>query len=674
MRLIFRSLVLILIIFGYIGTAQTIHSIATDQACYIPGDTVRFSLSITDNTNGNQLGISYHHLFDIIDSLTIPIESDTMKWEWIPPTDDFKGYLVDVKLIINNTIDGHSSIAVDISSDWRRFPRYGFLSEYPHMTIEEQENIINRLARHHINGIQFYDWHWKHHRPLCGTITSPAYTWDDIALRKIYRDTVIRYITLAHTKNINAMAYNLLYGAYENAANDGVQNEWRLFQDSNHQTPDKHDLPDSWASDIYLINPANTIWQNYIINEMNKAFQAFDFDGWHIDQLGYRGTSYDYDGNTIDLKNSFLGFIEKVKIDLNKLLVFNAVDQYGQAQIATAPVDFLYTEVWSETSYRGLASVITVNNYYSGNQQKSVLAAYVNKGISGSSGTVNTPAVLLADAVIFANGASHLELGEHYLSNEYFPNNNLSITDDLKDRLITYYDFAVAYENLLYDSKESIPFSILSETDIKLSKTAEKDRIWVLNRIHHNQQIYHFINFIGVNTMDWRDPDGIQKTPELITDLPLIIKMDSIVTRLWMATPDTNQCSPIELDFTQSGDSLILSLPFLEYWTMLVLEFNHGQSNVAMTTSMLPQQANLGQNYPNPCNAETTIPFEIVISGKYIVKIVNLVGQIVYSNTTEYRPGCQNLIINLTQLSSGVYVYTLSGDSDSKYRKMLVIK
>src|SRR5690606_2636345 len=77
--------------------------------------------------------------------------------------------------------------------------------------------------------------------------------------------------------------------------------------------------------------------------------------------------------------------------------------------------------------------------------------AYVNYDLADNSGHFNTPSVLMADAVIFAFGGAHLELGEHMLGKEYFPNNNLTMGDDLKRMLVSYYDFLVAYQNLLRD-------------------------------------------------------------------------------------------------------------------------------------------------------------------------------------------------------------------------------
>lgn len=58
----------------------------------------------------------------------------------------------------------------------------------------------------------------------------------------------------------------------------------------------------------------------------------------------------------------------------------NAVSQYGQEKsISKSDIDFLYTEVWSESkTYEDLAQVIINNNSYSNNSKQTVLAAYMN--------------------------------------------------------------------------------------------------------------------------------------------------------------------------------------------------------------------------------------------------------------------------------------------------------
>ncbi|MCG2715750.1 MAG: T9SS type A sorting domain-containing protein, partial [Candidatus Marinimicrobia bacterium] len=488
------------------------------------------------------------------------------------------------------------------------------------------------------------------------------------------RETVEGYISLAHAKNMKTMAYNLIYGAYEDAASEGVQNNWRLYYDSTYQNPVYHDLPDSWASDIYMMNPLNSTWQNYINAEMDNAIRAFDFDGWHMDQLGDFGTLYDHSGNAVINKSGFTEFITKSKSTLNIALVLNAVDQYGQPEIAASPVDFLYTEVWSDTTYAGLAGIIHSNNNYSNNRLSSILAAYVNKGISGTPGTINTAAVLLADAVIFASGGAHIELGEHILCNEYFPVDNLEMSEKLVAQLISYYDFSVAYENILRDYPQPILFGIMTDSDIVLSKSAKKDKVWVFASQAGDRQIYHFINFIGVSTMDWRDPQAIQTSPEKLFDLPLMIKADSTVSRVWTASPDTNQGSPVGLVFTQDGDTLSFTLPGLHYWSMVVVEFDKSSSAIQAETVKIPVGIKLGNNYPNPFNPATSIPFIINKECEIIFKVVNLKGQTVFETESFYRAGNHEIHFNAENFCSGIYLYSISNENATCYKKMLLIK
>lgn len=97
------------------------------------------------------------------------------------------------------------------------------------------------------------------------------------------------YIDLVHARNMKAMNYNLIFGAYEDAEKDGVKREWGLFKDPSATNQDKHPLPEGWASDIMLYDPSNTEWQNYLISKEAEVFEHLPFDGWHVDQLGDRG-------------------------------------------------------------------------------------------------------------------------------------------------------------------------------------------------------------------------------------------------------------------------------------------------------------------------------------------------------------------------------------------------
>lgn len=146
---------------------------------------------------------------------------------------------------------------------------------------------------------------------------------------------------------MKTMNCNLLFGTYSNAEIDGVNPKWALFKDGQRVQQDRHPLPDSWASDIYILDPSNKEWRDYIIREEKKVFEVLPFDGWHVDQLGDRGPVFDYEGNLVSLTKSYSPFIKHAQQELQVDFVMNAVEQFGQIAISEAPVKFLYTEVWN---------------------------------------------------------------------------------------------------------------------------------------------------------------------------------------------------------------------------------------------------------------------------------------------------------------------------------------
>ncbi len=547
-------------------------SLSTDKACYKPGEEVNFEL---DKELPTSAKIRYRHL----DTLVEETLYFGKIWSWTPPATDFTGYMVDVYEVKDGEEKVYGSIAVDVSSDWSRFPRYGFLTEFPIMTISAMDYVIRNLARYHINGLQFYDWHFDHHKPLAGTVAYPADVWKDIANRDNYLATVKGYIELAHVYNMKAMFYNLAYGALSNASGDGVLDQWYLFTDLFHTVKDFHALPaPMFKSNIYLTDPSNQEWQQYLAQRNRDVYEVFDFDGFHIDQLGNRNhTLYNYGGYSINMPQAYKSFIQAMKADVpDKYLVMNAVNQYGQAEIASSAVNFLYSEVWGPNDgFDDLARIITDNNALSNNSKNTVLAAYINYDLANSSGFFNPAGVLLANSVIFAFGGSHLELGEHMLAKEYFPNNNLQISGQLRNAMIAYYDFLVAYQNLLRDGGEiNQPDVTSNNSQVNIgSWPPEAGKIAVVGRTFNNIQILSFINFSNVGSLLWRDTNGTQREPIEVNNFNLNFKTNKQVKQVWMASPDLNFGLPQSVSFNSLPDGVEMDVPHLKYWDMIVVEY-----------------------------------------------------------------------------------------------------
>lgn len=542
--------------------------LATDKARYAPGDEVVFTLEQTPPVGSIA---RYLYLGTIVAEEPVAGKS----WRWTPPATDFRGYLVEVSAVADGEEKTFASTAVDVSSDWTKFPRYGFLSTYNAMPASEIESVIENLNRHHINGLQFYDWLLDHHKPLPGTVAAPLSSWTDLIGRQNTKQTSDAYLVAAKNRNMARMWYDLCYGALNNAAADGVEESWYLFKNTTHTSKDSHALSAPFRSSIYLVDPANDDWLNYFSRQVSDVYAVYDFDGFHIDQLGNRGTLYDYSGKQVNLPEGFAKFIRRMHTDFpEKKHAFNAVSGYGQEAIANAGISFIYSEIWNDTpNYADLKTIVDRYKGYN-SSQNIVLAAYMNYNKSSAKGTFNTPGVVMTDALIFALGASHIELGEHILGNEYFPNDNLQPDKSLSAALIRYYDFLVAYQNLLRDGGEfnSLPVSSGNIGTPVVSWPPEIGKITALTKKAGNSQVIHLFNFLNAAHLKWCDTDGTQPEPRLQKALSVQIVTSTPVKKVWAATPDSEGKMYEELTFSQSANTLTVTVPALKYWTMLVLE------------------------------------------------------------------------------------------------------
>lgn len=552
------------------GASYTLN-IVTDKAAYKPGETVHFSI---DKTLTGNITVRYRYMGETLKEETL----NGNTWQWTAPATDFTGYMVDLYEMVDGKEKVYSSTGVDVSSDWVKFPRYGFLSKFGQLSNADIGSVISSLNRYHINGVQFQDWHYKHHMPLAGTASAPFSTWKDIANRDTYAATIKGYIDSIHKYNMKAMFYNLGFGALNDAAADGVQDQWYVYKDNSHSTKDVHVLPKPpFKSDIYLLDPSNTAWQQYIANRNKDVYAVYNFDGFHVDQLGDRGALYNYNGNAVNLAATFQPLLQAMKTaSSDKKLVMNAVNQYGQQGITASPVDFLYTEVWSPNEgYKDLATIIQNNDMYSNNTKKTVLAAYMNYNLADNAGYFNTPGVLLADAVIFSFGGSHLELGEHMLGKEYFPNSNLQMRDDLKLSITRYYDFLVAYQNLLRDGGTfNTPQASCTNGKASLANwPPQNGKVAVNGKEFAKRQVLHLLNFANATSFDWRDTNGSQTVPNTIQDMAIRFTTTKTVSKVWVASPDINYGVANNLAFTQTGNDVSFTLPSLKYWNMVVVEY-----------------------------------------------------------------------------------------------------
>lgn len=198
-----------------------------------------------------------------------------------------------------------------------------------------------------------------------------------------------------------------------------------------------------------------------------------------------------------------------------------------------------------------------------------------NKADNGGSGDkmMNTPGVLLTDAVMFAIGGAHLELGDHILSREYFPAAPLAMTAELKTALVHYYDFLTAYENLLRGTTSESVFQPVLSGNSRLSVWPPRaNSITTFAKKVGTSTVLHLLNFLNTSDLSWRDVNGTRPAPTLTSNISVTLKVDQNVSRVWVATPDSLGGAPVDVPFTQQGNQLSFTVPSLRYWTMVVIE------------------------------------------------------------------------------------------------------
>jgi len=89
----------------------------------------------------------------------------------------------------------------------------------------------------------------------------------------------------------------------------------------------------------------------------------------------------------------------------------------------------------------------------------------------------------------------------------------------------------------------------------------------------------------------------------------------------------------------------------------------------------IPEVLSLSQNYPNPFNPTTNIDFAIREPGNVQLAVYNVAGQMVGMLANgNYAVGQHTVTFDASELSSGVYFYTLSTQNESLSRKMILVK
>ncbi|MGB3016688.1 MAG: T9SS type A sorting domain-containing protein, partial [Ignavibacteria bacterium] len=120
-------------------------------------------------------------------------------------------------------------------------------------------------------------------------------------------------------------------------------------------------------------------------------------------------------------------------------------------------------------------------------------------------------------------------------------------------------------------------------------------------------------------------------------------------------------------------DGTILNKTITE-GTEIVIPANMN-SLILETMSIVPQTYELEQNYPNPFNPSTMIKYQTANDGLVKLAVYDMLGREVKTLVNNFQPaGTYDIVLDASELTSGVYFYRLTSGSFEEMRKMIVVK
>jgi dextranase len=481
-----------------------------------------------------------------------------IKFEWAPPQVAPRGYGLDVSVKLNEKIEVvKRSAGLDVLDTWTQMPRYGFLSDFEPGRADAAQT-LQTLTDYHVNGLQFYDWMFRHE-----TLLTDQDPYIDILGRTLSLNTVNILIDEGHKHNISAMPYTAIYAVSLDFYNQ--HKDWGLY--------DTFGKPVYLGTDFlaYTDPRPDSKWIKHLLAEFKEVLEKTKFDGIHLDQYGDPKDAYDIDGNYFNLGQPLADTTTEIHTLVRQYrsdgaVVFNCVTNWPVELASRAKEDIIYIEVWAPyTSFSDLHALIA-HAQSLGTGKPVVLAAYVHSGFSSNP--------LLMDAIIFASGGGHIELGENmgYLADPYFPKYE-KLTMGQAHVLHNYYDFVVRYQNLIGPSTIEATSkweSHIHFSGLKVGKNNEDD-VFVVVRESEGYMALSLINFINIKSTKWNEP---AEFPEQVKNRMLSVDgFAKKIRRVLLSTPDEDAFSLEPIWYDQKGEQLTLIIPSLIIWVLVVFEY-----------------------------------------------------------------------------------------------------
>jgi len=519
-----------------------------ERGTYLPGQPVKLILEL-ESTDAQDATLQLTITRDTwgVDNLVRKVSLSTglnrINWLWSPPLEVPGGYGAEVEIVPvqkeEPRLAHRVETAFDVLPDWTAFPRYGFLCDFSPDRTDAAET-LQSLSKYHINGIQFYDWQYRHDH-----LVSDKDQYVDPLGRLLSLRTIRKLIDQAHSHGMAAMPYLTIYAASISF--------WRKYPD--WALYDHAGNPIAFGENFLgLMDPTPGMpWQRHLLDECSRVLDCLPFDGLHLDQYGEPKVAYDHSGRAVDLPAAFEHFVQSaVQEHPGKPVLFNAVGNWPIENLAKAPTAFNYIEIWPpDTSYPDLVRIVR-NARRLSSEKPVVVALYIP--------AERIPNIRLANALIHSAGGSRIQIGENgqHLSDPYFPKHE-PLSEDLRITLRRSADFVVRYSGWFGPSipeTSEIAIRALSGVETHIRQTEQG---WCVS----------LVNLVDMQDCHWNE---VHAAPRPVINFGMELDFPYEIRHIWMASPDEDSNQAQQLKFAQRSGTVQVKILRLDIWSVLFFE------------------------------------------------------------------------------------------------------
>ncbi|MFH0733879.1 MAG: T9SS type A sorting domain-containing protein, partial [bacterium] len=127
---------------------------------------------------------------------------------------------------------------------------------------------------------------------------------------------------------------------------------------------------------------------------------------------------------------------------------------------------------------------------------------------------------------------------------------------------------------------------------------------------------------------------------------------------------------PIMADVDNDGD-----LDLIHCGSKTAVTYNHTNIVGVEDNIVEPKGFKLSQNYPNPFNGATNISYFLPKAGNVKISIYNMLGELLEILVDDYcLAGIHELTFAPKELCSGLYLYKIEYEAQTKIKKMIYLK